>query len=70
MARSKLKPTLEEAFAIGKLEGQRDAFSELLDLMVDEGLITSKSLRVYLTARLKTINTHPLNNPFKQKDSK
>lgn len=61
MKKSKLKVTTEEAFALGKLEGAKESFKEILD-MVNQG---PTAMRVYATARLKSLNSE-LSNPFKR----
>ena len=66
MKRSKLKPTLADAFSVGKLEGLKEAFTELLEIYKVEK--NSPYLKVYMEARLKTINNtqSEFNNPFKR----
>lgn len=65
MKRSKLKPTLEEAFAVGKLEGQKEAFKEMEEMV--SGVFTLAAVKTYLKARLKTLAAQSITNPFKQK---
>lgn len=55
MAKLKLKPTLEESFTIGHLEGQKEAFTEIQEIVSgDFSIITLKS---YLKARVKTLQS-------------
>lgn len=65
MAKSKLKPTLEDAFNVGKLEGQRELLQEMDEMMTGEFSVIT--LKAYLKARLKTV-IQTNNNPFKRKD--
>lgn len=59
---SKLKVSTSDAFALGKIEGLKEAFSEILEVT------SSNELKIYLKARLKSLNSgSKLNNPFKQK---
>lgn len=62
-----LTPTLEEAFAVGKLEGHKECMAELQE-MIKEGA-TLDTLKIYLKAKSNVINLQTVNNPFKQKDS-
>lgn len=66
--RSKLDPTLEESFATGKIVGAKEALAEILEIVDNAESVST--LRIYLNARLKTLNTASVNDPFKQKDSK
>lgn len=64
MAKSKLKPTLEEAFVVGKLEGHKESLQEITE-MIEQGA-TLETLKVYVKAKKNTLNLQIVNNPFKQ----
>lgn len=64
MKRSKVKPTIEEAFAVGKLEGQKEALEEVLELLRDG--IKGEPFAAYIKARLKGLNVSKIDNPFKR----
>lgn len=66
MRRSKLKPTLEESFSIGKIEGHKEALAEITE-MIKEGA-TLETLKVFVKAKSNTLNLQMVTNPFKQKD--
>lgn len=68
MKKSTLEPSLEESFAIGKLMGEKEAFEEILEIC--KSISDSKHIRVYLEARIKSLKSNILNNPFKQKETK
>lgn len=68
MSKLRVKPTIEESFAVGKSQGAREAFEELQELMNDGADL--KAVQLYIRARLKSLVTSVLNNPFKQKDPK
>lgn len=63
-----LEPTIEDAFAIGKLEGHKESLQELKEMI--EGGASLEILLVYIKAKSNTLNLQIVNNPFKQKDSK
>lgn len=62
-----LEPTLADAFEVGRREGLKEAFSEIQ--RINEGSTGNGTLRVYLEARLKSIQDFSIDNPFKQKDT-
>lgn len=68
MSDSKLTPTTEETFAVGKLEGHKEAMTEIQQ-MIAEGS-TLEMLKIYVKAKLNTLNLTVITNPFKQKDQK
>jgi hypothetical protein len=59
-----LKPTIEDAFSVGKLEGQKEALQEILDLLRDG--IKGEPFASYVKARLKGLNVSKSDNPFKK----
>jgi hypothetical protein len=61
-----LKPTLAEAFDVGRKEGLREAFSEIKALLP----AGDSHLKTYIEARVKSIMDFENKNPFKQKDDK
>lgn len=61
-----LKPTLEEAFALGRREGLKEAFLEVRKMIASAP--TDKVVVLYIDARLKSIHDFEAKNPFKQKD--
>lgn len=64
-----LQPTLADAFEVGKKEGLKEAFSEIKNIL-DVSTNYDKNIKIYIEARLKSIQDFTLNNPFKQKDMK
>lgn len=64
-----LQPTLADAFEVGKKEGLKEAFSEIKNIL-DVSQNYDKNIKIYIEARLKSIQDFTLNNPFKQKDTK
>lgn len=62
---TELEPTLADAFDVGRKEGLKEALSEIKN-MVDQGA-SVEAIKIYLAARLKSIQDFSLNNPFKQK---
>lgn len=67
--KNKFKLTTEEAFAIGKLEGLKEAFAEIHEIVLCETSYTTCSLaalKIYLKARLRTLNNQSMDNPFKR----
>lgn len=60
--KDQLTPTLADAFDVGRKEGLKEAFAEILELT------SSTSLKQYLQARLKSIKDFENKNPFKTKD--
>lgn len=62
--RSIVKPSLEDAFSLGKTLGEREALEEVLDLMKE--LNNTEGLRIYIKARLKALSTENNKNPFKR----
>jgi hypothetical protein len=65
MKDSKLIPTTEEAFAVGKLEGHKEAMVEM-DEMILQGA-TLETLKIYVKAKKNTLNVQIVNNPFGRK---
>jgi hypothetical protein len=65
MKRSKLKPSLEDTFAVGKLEGEKEILLEIQSLMKDG--VEGAALRSYIKARLNSINTKSISDPFKRR---
>lgn len=61
-----LEPTLADAFEVGRKEGLKEAFIEILS--INNETTGNAPLRAYLQARLKSIQDFAINNPFKQKD--
>lgn len=61
-----LEPTLEEAFAIGKLEGHKECLKELQEMILEGA--SFETIKVYLKAKSNVINLQTINNPFKQKE--
>jgi len=61
---SDLEPTLADAFEVGKKEGSREILTEIKSMI--SGDMGIKELKVYVDARLKSIQTAD-NNPFKTK---
>lgn len=59
---------MEESFAIGRLEGERETLEEISEVIKDG--ITGDSLKAYLKARLKNLINRKLTDPFKQNDEK
>lgn len=59
------EPTLADAFDVGRKEGLKEALAEVKN-MLDQGA-TADAIKIYLAARLKSIQDFSLNNPFKQK---
>lgn len=57
-----LTPSLQDAFAVGKLEGEKESIKEIIALL-DEGL-NPTSLKVVLNAKLKVLSTKVTDNPF------
>ena len=51
--KNKFKVTIEESFAYGRLEGQKEVLSEIAELMKDG--MDSKALKIYVKARIKSI---------------
>lgn len=64
--KSKLKPTLSDAFMVGKLEGTKEALLEVKE-MIEQGA-SVETLRIYLKAKSNGLNLQIASNPFKQKD--
>lgn len=64
MSKLRVKPTLEESFAVGKLEGTKEAFEEIQE-MIKNG-IDGEVLSSYLKGRIKGLYTTKLTNPFKR----
>lgn len=58
----KLEATLEDAFAVGKLEGERECINEVLEYL-KEG-VNSSALKTILNAKLKVLSMKITNNPF------
>jgi hypothetical protein len=67
LKKSKLIPSLEEAFSLGKKEGAREILEELSEIITGDYTLTA--VRMYIKARLKTLSVIS-NNPFKSKESK
>lgn len=65
MKRSKLKPSIEDTFAIGKLEGQKELLVEIQSLLKDG--VEGAALRSYIKARLNSLNTMSISDPFKKR---
>lgn len=65
MKRSKLKPSIEDTFAIGKLEGQKELLAEIQSLLKDG--VEGAALRSYIKARLNSLNTMSISDPFKKR---
>lgn len=61
-----LVPTTEDAFAVGRLEGLREAFTEIQTMANAQDIA---SLRIYLQARIKSLNDVRLTNPFTVKET-
>lgn len=59
-----IKPTLADAFEVGRREGLKEAFLEIEKMI---GL-SETAIVVYIKARLKSIQDFECNNPFKQED--
>ncbi len=70
MAKSRLKPSLEDTFAVGTIIGTQETLQEILELVSSGGFSSLKVLEVYLKARLKQISAQKLNNPFNKTGSK
>lgn len=66
MKSNDLEPTLAEAFEVGKKEGLREAFTEIKSMI--QGDTGTKELKIYIEARLRSVQDFSLNNPFKQKE--
>lgn len=64
MKKSKLEPSLEESFALGKLEGEKEALQEVLDLLKDG--LDGAVLMAYLKSTIRMLNTKSIRNPFKR----
>lgn len=64
MKKSKLQPTLEDAFGVGKIEGQKEMIKEVLELL--DTRISHQTLQAYLKAKLKGLNVSKTDNPFKR----
>jgi hypothetical protein len=62
MAKSVLKPSLGDAFDVGKKEGMKEAFNEMLEIIKVGDL---KHLEIYVKARLKSVVQSGIKNPFK-----
>lgn len=62
--KSKLAATTEDAFAVGKAEGLREAFQEISEMTKTDNMA---NLRVYLKARIKSLTGTKINNPFGRK---
>jgi hypothetical protein len=62
--KSKLQPTTEDAFVVGKLEGTKEALEEILEMTKVDNI---NSLRIYLKARLKSLKESTITNPFRRK---
>lgn len=60
-----IKPTLEDAFDVGRKEGEKEAFSEVLELLKVNSLPT---IKIYLEARLRTLHSASRKNPFRRED--
>ena len=52
------KISVSDAFEVGKLQGQREAFDEVLNLIKDG--IEGEALKSYLKGRTKGLNTKKL----------
>ena len=57
MRKTDFEITKAEAFEIGRLEGLKEAFKEMLDLSATDMVF----YKVYLKARLKSLNDNILN---------
>lgn len=63
MKKSKVIPTLEDAFSVGKLEGQKETFIEILEMMTNG--TSGQYLVNYVKGRIKGLNQITLHNPFR-----
>jgi hypothetical protein len=61
--KSPVTPTTEDAFAVGKLEGLKEAFQEILEMTKTDNI---QNLRIYLKARLKSLADAKITNPFRR----
>lgn len=57
-----LIPTLEDAFAVGKLEGEKECIKFIQEL-IDQGS-NPTVLKTILNAKLKVLSVQITNNPF------
>ena len=60
-----LEPTLADAFDMGKKEGLKESFTEIKQL-ISQGM-KENEIKIYIEARLKSVQEFSLNNPFKTK---
>lgn len=60
-----LEPTAADGFEVGRREGLKEAFMEIQS-MVAQGT-PSETIKIYINARLKSIQDFTVTNPFKQK---
>jgi hypothetical protein len=68
LRRSKLKPTTEETFAVGKLEGEREVLLEMQEYL--DCNFTVEQLRAIVKSRIKILMARQLNDPFKTKEKR
>lgn len=62
MKKKVVKATLEDAFAVGKMEGFREASFDIIDLLKDGA--THKTIERYIKLRLQSFIDK--SNPFKK----
>ena len=58
-----IKPTLEDAFSLGRAEGLKEAFREIKKLL---HLSQDSMVKTYIEARLRSIEDFENKNPFKK----
>lgn len=72
MKKSLLKVTKKDSFAVGRIEGAKETFNEILEFLNGYPAETPgvSSVRAHIKSRLRYLLTTDIKDAFKQKDLK